>query len=206
MIFHKIQNAQWKMRHTEHNVWKCTSNKECILNKGDKPLTGVGALHNWHRMASTPWLRPVSTTATHIQSMLRGKRNTTHGCPMWKNWWIFSGIYWQSVLSYYLPFPDDLHYQSMGKSPKSPFSMVIFTTRKTVPIVQARPPLHYLSSPRGLCFFLASGNITLKTASMLLLFTRYHEVLALHPAPNKQSNLETWFDKEFQELKSQAGK
>ena len=74
---HNEKSDKPKMRHTEHNVWKCSSNKECILNKRDKTVTGMGALHSWHRMASFPVLRSVSTTATHIQNMLRGKKTTT---------------------------------------------------------------------------------------------------------------------------------
>ena len=49
------------------------------------------------------------------------------------------------ILNYSLPFPDDLHYQGMEKSLKSPFFIVIFTARQIVPIVQAHPPLYYLS-------------------------------------------------------------
>ena len=119
------------------------------------------------RMAFSTMLRPVSTTDTHnTEYEQREKEHNMWGVQCERNAEYILGFTEQTVLSYSLSFPDDVHYQSMEKRPKYLFSMVIFTKRKIVPFVQACPPLHFLSSLRVLCHFITSGNITINTGSI----------------------------------------
>ena len=93
-------------------------------------------------MAGSTMLRPVSITATHnTEYEQREKEYNICGVQCERIGKYSLGFTEQIVLSYSLPFPDDLYYQGMEKSLKSLLSMVIFTVRQTVSIGQAFPPL-----------------------------------------------------------------
>ena len=98
--------------------------------------------HRWLRMAGSPVLRPVSTTATHsTEEAQRNKGHNICGAPKERIGGCSLGFTEQIVLSYFYHSLMVYSTKALKKSHESPFSMVIFTTRQTVPIVQARPPL-----------------------------------------------------------------
>ena len=103
---HNEKSDKAKMRHTEHYVWKCSSNKQCILSKwgwgtyiGRYPseLAEDGILHN------------VKTCLYHRYSQYRiwteGKGTQHVGSSMWKKWWIYSGIYWTDCFELFTVIP-----------------------------------------------------------------------------------------------------
>lgn len=142
------QDPKSIMKHQANQRWetlnimseKCSSNTQCIFKNGDKALIAVDGHQHWHRLVDSPVLRPVSTTATHTQIILRGISDTTHfWCPIWKNWWIFSGIYWIDCFELSPVIPWRLKLPRHGEKPKSSFSMLTFMTKQTVIIVQMCP-------------------------------------------------------------------
>ena len=129
-------------------------NKQCFLKKEDKSLKGMCAHQSWHKMAHYTMLRPVTTTATHIQDMLRNKGHNISGAQC-ERIGGYSLMFIELIVpSYLLSFPDDLYYQVMEKSPKYLYSIVIFNTKQWAPIVQECTPLLDLSSLRVLFFLL----------------------------------------------------
>ena len=127
---HNEKSDKAKIRHTEYNV-------ENVLLTNIASWTSAGEHLSFQKMAGSTMLRPVSSTATHIQNMNRGKKCTIYVVSNVKE---LVDILWDLLTDCFELFSTIPWWFTLTRHREKLFTMLIFTTRQSVPILQACPP------------------------------------------------------------------